>query len=388
MVLIHAALSGGAMASGVRAFPAEPPLPNKPIKSTVVDYKVPPFPLPPVPTASPPSTMPYANVDLRNENGFIPASVISSSKVDIEKENQKLQAKENLEFAYDSPPMEAPSRTRVAGADGTMELRKDSTNPYCNFCVAYMRSKFGGGAAGEAVCKKQFPSRSLGACTTIMKQLETQVNAGTVADLKGCIDRTGPMAIVKDGVKSTCPPIVACNLIKAGNGSPMCGTVYNSWGMFKLPKQPHPDPEKNADPAPFAPPPSTYSGSGNPYCEMCELYINAGGKAGVTTSEEAFCTKNMATSQVTSCMSVIRQLKSNSLAEKMVSKGCVDLTGEKEETKTPCPGILACNLISDDSRGPMCGSALGQWVADVGEKTYHKFRPPPTTGEGKPAASQ
>ena len=93
---------------------------------------------------------------------------------------------------------------------------------------------------------------------------------------------------------------------------------------------------------------------------MCELYINAGGKSAVTSTEEAFCAKNMATSQVTSCTSVVRELKSNSIAEKMVSKGCVDLTGDEEKTSTPCPGIIACNLISDDSGAPMCGSSLGQ----------------------------
>ena len=48
---------------------------------------------------------------------------------------------------------------------------------------------------------------------------------------KGCIDRTGEMAQIK-GHKE-CPPLVACNLMEADNGTPMCGMIKGTWGEFR-----------------------------------------------------------------------------------------------------------------------------------------------------------
>jgi hypothetical protein len=357
VVDVHSTLRGN-------AFPSEPhPVPKIPSGHSD-DYTIPQYPLPPRPAMSPPPTMPFAQIDFQHMNGFVPPHSMVG-KVNPQatlREGENTQDAQEADKAsepgsdidgsnipYEAPPItDAKSIGQTPGMDGTFELRKDSANPYCNFCIAFVNTN-----SVEGACK-QFPDRSQENCQAIVSSLASNADMSLIKK-DGCIDRTGPMAIVK----KTCPGIVTCNLVKAGNGSPLCGTVFNSWGMYKQPNpSPHPS-AKNVEPAPYAPPPSTLSGSNNPYCEMCAVYMNAADAD--RTNPTKLC-ESMSVSQQDQCLSVAKELRFNAKAKSIISKGCVDITGPKQSAvKTPCPGIVACNLMEDGSGGPMCGTALGQW---------------------------
>ena len=88
-------------------------------------------------------------------------------------------------------------------------MRKDSVNPYCSFCMAYMLSI----SHGLPDPCRTFAARSQEACKQVVAGLKQQSEPARL--LNGCIDRTSVLAKVV-------PPIVACNLLKAGNGMPMC----------------------------------------------------------------------------------------------------------------------------------------------------------------------
>ena len=351
----------GATASRGEASPSKPAS-----KKSVSEYEIPQYPLPPRPASAPPPTMPFAVADTPRMNAFAPPSQhVNDFKVpgsyNGDKEKTKNPASTQLkpnartgDIAYDEPPTTRNIVPPTAappgpGSDGTFEMRKDSVNPYCNFCMAYMLS-FSHGLPNPC---KAFPARSQEACKQVVAALSQQSEPARLVN--GCIDRTSVLAKVK-GPKA-CPPIVACNLIKAGNGMPMCGVVANSWGAWKDTNSDHLS-TINPDPLPNALPPGRVSGASNPYCEICTFFMNLGGAS--MNKVENICML-MADSQQTDCLAVGAELKRNEDVHKIAKEGCIDTTGGVEKKVSPCPGTIACNLIRDTTKGPMCGGMLGEF---------------------------
>ena len=340
---------------------------NPTLKKATSEYEIPQYPLPPRPASAPPPTMPFAIADTSQMNAFAPPSQhVNEFKVpgsyNGDKEKMSKSESANLkpdartgDIAYDEPPTTRNIVPPTAippgpGSDGTFEMRKDSVNPYCSFCMAYMLSL----THGLSDPCMGFASRSREACKQVVAALKQQSEPARL--LNGCIDRTSVLAKVK-GAKA-CPPIVACNLLKAGNGMPMCGVVANSWGAWKDANSDHLS-TINPDPLPNALPPGRVSGASNPYCEICTFFMNLGGTEKFK-SVNSICML-MAESQQTDCLAVGAELKRNADVHKISKEGCIDTTSGTETKALPCPGTVACNLIRDTTNGPMCGGMLGEF---------------------------
>ena len=370
---------------------------NKPSSSSSSDankkpnpneYDIPQFPLPPRPAGSPPPTMPFAVIETEHMNAFtppsetrtrfkIPGSYNGDKKKDVNddkgsNDGDGAGAAKGLnlnarmgDIPYDEPPttrnMIPPTKLPPGStSDGANELRKDSVNPYCNFCIAYMATINQGN--GDA-CSK-FPARSQTTCKRVVATLKLQNEPLRLK--KGCIDRTGIMAKVRG--PGQCPPIVACNLMRAGNGMPMCGIVINSWGAWKDSNSDHLS-TINPNPLPNAMPPSKVSGASNPYCEICSIFMNYG--AGTQKSNEEICSL-MSESQTTDCLAVVKELKRNVDVSNILKEGCIDTTSGKGNKVNPCPGTVACNLIRDTTKGPMCGGMLEEFGKRIDEGVLMK----------------
>ena len=359
-----------------------------------IDYQIPYYPLPPTPTLAPPPTMPFAKIDWPHENAFTPPSleIQSTAEAGMEAglEAGNLFGKSGEEASeagwnvpYEAPPM---SESETGKKDvwrqhaGAGDKRKDSVNPYCQYCQAYMGTVMKGGANADEACQR-FPKTSQATCKTVAATLELKDQAQTVL-MKGCIDRTGEMPIIKG--ENECPPLVACNLMEADNGTPLCGLVRGTWGSFRILKDKDGRPINEQFPdgnidggyplrkrdgdwpsqdslSAYSPPPGlgAIEGASNPYCEVCMEAIHYMQKEPESTVHD-LC-KLMPQSMYTDCMWVAKPLKTNPDAKKIVESGCKDHTGKEISDAKPCPGEIACNLIEDGTGGPLCGSYPGQW---------------------------
>jgi hypothetical protein len=359
-----------------------------------IDYQLPYYPLPPTPTLAPPPTMPFAKIDWPHENAFTPPSLTIKSASEaglesgLEAGNLFGEAGQEASEAGWNVPFEAPPLSESETGDknvyrqhqGAGDNRKDSVNPYCQYCQAFMRTVVSGGANKDDACAR-FPKTSQATCKTVGATLELKDQAVTTL-MKGCIDRTGEMPIIKG--ENECPPLVACNLMEADNGTPLCGMVRGTWGSFRVLKNAEGKPideqfpdgnldtkyplrQRNNDfPNPdslsaYAPPPGlgAIPGASNPYCEVCMEVISVM-QAKPESTVHDMC-KLMPQSMYTECMWVAKPLKSNPDAKKIVETGCKDHTGKEIADAKPCPGEIACNLIEDSTGGPLCGTYPGQW---------------------------
>ena len=325
-------------------------------------YVVPYYPLPPTPTVSPPPTMPYAYIDWEHENAFTPPSlkIESSSEAGLEAGSEaplglagEEASEAGIALPYQAPPM-SESETGVKHAwrqhAGAGDNRKDSVNPYCQYCKAFMGTVMSGSANVDAACAN-FPKTSQATCKIVCKTLEMKEQAIVTLE-KGCIDRTGEMPMVKG--QKECPPLVACNLMEADNGTPLCGMVRGTWGEYrhvynaegKLINEQHADgnldtkyPLKKrddifplGDDVGFSPPPSlnVIPGASNPYCDLCQEIMSILQKTPESTVHDT-C-KMVPASLYTECMWVAKPLKVNPDALKVIEVGCKDHTGKTTPT--------------------------------------------------------
>ena len=370
-------------------------------------YIVPYYPLPPTPTISPPSTMPFAYIDWEHENAFTPPSltIISASEAGLDAGSESPQglagdeaSEAGVVLPYQAPPM-SESETGVKSQwrqhAGSGDNRKDSVNPYCQYCKAFMATVMAGSADVDGACAN-FPKTSQATCKVVGKTLEMKEQAIVTLE-KGCIDRTGEMPVQKG--QKECPPLVACNLMEADNGTPLCGMVRGTWGEFRHvynangqivedqyedgnlnTKYPVRDRNKKfplGDDVAFSPPPelNVIPGASNPYCDLCQDIMSVLQKTPEATPHDA-C-KLVPASLYTECMWVSKPLKKNPDALKIIEVsdggcwdlfcwcsgffflltlclffslslfsrqvGCKDHTGKKIEDAKPCPNEIACN---------------------------------------------
>jgi hypothetical protein len=164
-----------------------------------------------------------------------------------------------------------------------------------------------------------------------------------------------------------CPGLVACNILQADAGVPMCGERLRSWGDY-VPEVAimHPI-NSDANPAheapAFAPPPFLGAYEGNPYCGLCAELVNLAKSKGVEAGDEMCDYQPM--SMRATCQTFWPKLKRNEDFLKAVEEGCTDVTGKEKAEE--CPGLVACNTIRASSGVPMCGQAICQWGLPAGE---------------------
>ena len=230
------------------------------------EYIIPQYPEPPVPALSPPSTMPFAIFDQEHSNAFEPPeqTVKSANKLVEQAEERKARTESpsvpRAAFVRNSGPSGPAFRNRhtLHGEDNFL-LRKDSANPYCEFCKATVVKLTTNPNFDEKQVCELFPFSSHKACHKVVKSLSSVPELKEIGNT-GCVDRTSGMA----RIRKTCPPLVACNIIATKAGIPMCGTVMKGWGNLVK------DTTANNNP-PYAPPPGlgSITGSTNKYCDLC-----------------------------------------------------------------------------------------------------------------------
>lgn len=382
--------------------PVDPPQLEKDEKEkpmSVVDYEIPNYPLPPLPTASPPSTMPFANVDFSTINGFTPpSSEINSMEtkgntptrgrasgvVGDKPYNTTVTSPDNI--AFEAPPLTADvGNNPIFPGLGTnfdaLLLRKDSTNPYCEFCKSYMQQLNNAEKSDNVVIEacRPLPFGNHKHCHQALAPFPSIKMFDRIAKL-GCVDRTSGMARIRE----KCPPLVACNIVPSKSGAPMCGTVLRGWGTLPRPESnpgsgsgsgsgsgmltelPEETVAETVNPR-FAAPPvmGAMIGSTNQYCDVCRSIVSVlavGGKTGIPASEAC---KTVPLSQVTGCEAVQSLIQRSHIVQTALASGCIDKTltgpllGEPQRPK--CPPAITCNLISDVSGSPICGGVLEQY---------------------------
>eukprot|EP00944_MAST-04C_sp_MAST-4C-sp1_P004159 g4159.t1 len=345
-----------------QAPPEPPPIPAQAgdqkggsVKSE--EYIIPQYPEPPVPALSPPSTMPFAIFDQEHSNAFEPPeqTVKSANKLVEQAEERKRQGQSPLEFQ--EPPlleMSGPSgpafrnRHTLHGEDNFL-LRKDSANPYCEFCKATVVKLTTNPNFDEKQVCELFPFSSHKACHKVVKSLSSVPELKEIGNT-GCVDRTSGMA----RIRKTCPPLVACNIIATKAGIPMCGTVMKGWGNLVK------DTTANNNP-PYAPPPGlgSITGSTNKYCDLCTSIMSVL-SVDSKMSEQKVCDVAVPASLQEPCLYVQGPLKQNEVFKQVMADGCIDTTDVTGPLKQKfCSPYIACNLIGDASGSVMCGTQTG-----------------------------
>jgi hypothetical protein len=292
--------------------------------------------------------MPFAYIDWEHENAFTPPSLTISSAseagLDAGSESPQGLAGEEASEAgvvlpYQAPPMsesETGFKSQWRQHAGSGDNRKDSVNPYCQYCKAFMATVMAGSADVDGACAN-FPKTSQATCKVVGKTMEMKEQAIVTLE-KGCIDRTGEMPVEKG--QKECPPLVACNLMEADNGTPLCGMVLGTWGEFRhvynangqIVEEQYEDGNLNTkypvrdrnekfplgDDVAFSPPPelNVIPGASNPYCDLCQDIMSVLQKTPESTPHDA-C-KLVPASLYTECMWVSKPLKKNPDALKII----------------------------------------------------------------------
>ena len=355
--------------------PVSPPqLPPKvDVPPSEREYAIPKYPLPPAPTLSPPSTMPFANVDFSKENAFAPPSV----KIELaglqpgDKEPYNSTTGSPYGLMYEAPPLtkavgSKPIFPQLSG-DAVM-LRKDSANPYCEYCKAFVdHLKVDGGDDAKAACRR-LPLGTHRHCHRVIEAIAKQPVFKRLRE-EGCVDRTSGMA----RIRKDCPGLVGCNIVQSTSGSPMCGMVHRSWGTLVRKEEakdgkkgeggnpPPLDILETVNPA-YAPPPmvGAVGGSSNQYCDACRDIMTQLNKK--KDSDGALACSMVPLSQQTGCEAIQERIRRSPITKVMLESGCVDFSGPLGSAVLPvCPPAIACNLLPDVSGGPLCGATLGQY---------------------------
>ena len=351
--------------------PSEPP--PLPAGSEMEElYRLPLYPLPPTPTQSPPPIMPFAVIDWEHQNAFVPPSGaigISASETEAGFESgwphdPKLSGAEGetLYKEFEAPPLAKPrldGDRRVVWVD-YLKKRKDSVNPYCDFCAQAFNvmNEKGESASESDMCKMQ-PEAFKPECEIVAMYLKGHAHLKPL--LRGCIDKTGQVGQIK--MEKECPGLVACNTIPSEGNSPMCGMRLGGWGDF-LPRDGLYENTLQHDAMDisngFDPPPvvGTHS-SPNPYCGLCiDLITELSAKK---DGDAATLCKNQPWSLHAECLHIVPMLKANSDVKGILKDGCTDFTAKQDGTEKgagECSGIVACNAIRGQDSHPMCGGYL------------------------------
>lgn len=269
-------------------------------------------------------------------------------------------------------------------------------NPYCRMCQTIFNDMESGKALTLAQACQRVPYNQQTECDEFAKMMVNNKDVKKL--LAGCMDKTGANLGSNDlGVKSEgkCPGVLACNIIEARTGLPMCGDKLRGWADY-LPESAkaygpvRPALRDNSNVAAdghtlasnggvvrvnFAPP---GAGSkivgGNPECDMCidvfnalQRTVHAGAKLRrrllgneATTAGSAVC-KGQPNSLKQKCEEFYAAFKENQDVKELLQFGCMDRSGTDPIEMDPgkCSGEVACNAIHHFHGGPMCGREFG-----------------------------
>ena len=265
----------------------------------------------------------------------------------------------------------------------------NQANPYCRICQSVFNN-MASGYKGD-LCYNT-PLNAAGDCQNVVKSMQNSKDVQLLLK-KGCMDNTGTPA--QSRLASKCPPVVACNIIEASSGAPMCGVKLRGWGDFvKGEAKDRPirsslkdtwadghvlGPGGSVEVNNFmAPGPGSAIVGGNRNCDMCIDLFNsmqpkmAGAKAGKqenklrrrlfsAVNDSPHCS-DQPNSLKAKCEDFIQFFEHNVDVKKLFAFGCIDKTTTDPTEMEPgkCSGEVACNTIQDSNGGPMCGQMLGQ----------------------------
>ena len=298
----------------------------------------------------------------------------------------------SLEHEGKHPRLGALTFVEMQGKSGQMDHFDNPSNPYCRVCQAVFNEMVFLGEpekfTTDALCRL-VPFSFKKSCALLASGMIK--NEDVKATLKsGCLDKTGTTLT---GVPAkVCPGVLACNILEAHSGAPMCGFKLRGWADF-LPNTQKDRPVRpslrdnvwQADghvlgpnggvlPVNFAPP---GAGSeivgGNVNCDMCiDVFNDVQNKR---TPSSAFLRRRRALSKEgdslcanqpnslkSKCEDFVTLFRDNLDVKQLLEYGCMDRSGPDpiEMNPSSCAGEVACNAIHDEHGGPMCGSVYGQ----------------------------
>ena len=270
------------------------------------------------------------------------------------------------------------------------------------------------------LCEQQ-PLNVQRQCLLVAKSMKA---SRSVKDLlEGCTDTTGhydpqlqddnkPIITESNGVRATpCPGVIACNILEAHSGAPMCGIKLRGWGdyfyeksignpirpsmMDTWPSDGY-DTSLNGGPTSinFAPPPwssITTNSADNIDCDLCvdtftmmslkyphPSETSGGRRRRLLQAEpptKSLLCMNQPISMLPTCTRFVNAFTKNVDVTKILVDGCIDkTTNEIMQTESNgCSAEVACNVIRSNVGGPYCGRSLRE-VGDLTGQPAVRFQ--------------
>ena len=251
--------------------------------------------------------------------------------------------------------------------------REDSVNPYCHICVTILTSKENPFETYNP-CDEIAPLNEQEVCNYVRDSMKVSHDVKLVA-MNGCVDFTAPDGVpMQFNGPSSCPSLVACNIIQSESEGPMCGPYIRAWGDYipkfggwNRPIRPNP-----LDLAPdYIKKPTNQimrftearNAAGNPMCSMCIDIFNH--FQIYKTKDESTACAQQPLGLREMCKTIAADfIRPNAKdIDFVLEKGCIDFTTIMPTIRPSamCPGIVACNLIQTPRGGPYCGATLGTY---------------------------
>ena len=296
------------------------------------------------------------------------------------------------------------------------------SNPYCRVCINIFNTLVAKPEFTPVKLCQQQPLNAQRQCELIAASMK---RSKTVAPLlEGCTDTTGnfqpelqsdnkPVITESNGVRAApCPGVIACNIIEAHSGAPMCGYKLRAWGDFYYEKGGVGNPIRPsmldtwpADgyttedgavaPIMYAPPPWSRISGPNIDCDLCiDTYqmmalnypmpgetaarrrrlLALEGESAEPPTKTVLC-MNQPISMMDRCKKFASVFGKNVDAIKLLVDGCVDKTTlvVTETEKGACSAEVACNVIRAPNGGPFCGGQLRQYGDLTGQPPQHNY---------------
>jgi hypothetical protein len=299
------------------------------------------------------------------------------------------------------------------------------TNPYCRVCINIFNTLVEKPDLDAVKLCQQQPLNGQRQCELIAAQLKRSKTVKPL--LEGCTDTTGyfepelqgdnkPVIEGSNGVRAApCPGVIACNIIEAHSGAPMCGYKLRAWGDFYYenggignpirpsvldtwPADGYNTKDGAVAPVMYAPPPWSRISGSNVDCDLCiDTYqmlalkypmpgegtarrlrrrrLLALGQAAPEPPEKTVLCMNQPISMIEKCKSFAANFAKNVDAIKMLVDGCVDKTTlvVTETEKGACSAEVACNVIRGPTGGPYCGNQLRQYGDLTAQPPQHNY---------------
>ena len=300
------------------------------------------------------------------------------------------------------------------------------SNPYCRLCINLFNTMIEKTDYDPIkLCMLQ-PLNQQRQCHLVAKSMKASPSVKDLLD--GCTDTTGhydpqmqddgkPVITESNGERaSPCPGVIACNIIEASSGAPMCGMKLRGWGDYFYEKSiGNPIRPSMLDTWPsdgfdmstggptsinFAPPPwsSIYTGTKEGLeCDLCidtftmmslkyphpseanagllEVHtFEEGTRMQEPPSKNLLC-MHQPISMLDKCNSFVASFVKNVDVTKILVDGCIDKTTNEIIQTEPngCSAEVACNVIRRNEGGAYCGTTLREIGDMTGQPANHNW---------------